>query len=219
MTETLRPGGTGSDFDLPEYGVPDDEILVLTFGRIRLSTCVAPAVVVGCGVLAAGTVPTIRSATLILLIAVLTVAVTVRPDSYAGLLLVLTTAAYWAVTVPDRFSAYVLPAALSVLVLHTSLAASTTSPVDRPTDAVRRRWRRRTLAIGAVTVTVWLATRAFHAAARPAGIVLPFAGFAFLAVVAWFVRTRSKPLGPLPTPVWEERPVVGRAIDDLSLFT
>jgi hypothetical protein len=218
MTGNLGPSGVGSDLGLPDRGLPDDEIIVLTLGRIRLSTCVAPMVAVGCGVVAAGTVPTISSTLLILLISVLTVAATTRPDSYAGLLLVLTICAFWAVTVPDRFTAYVVPAALSVLVLHTSLAAATTSPVDRPTAAVRRRWRLRTFAVGTVTVGVWLATRAFGAVGRPAGVVLPFAGFAFLAAAAWFVRSRSQPAGRRPPSAWDDRPVGARAIDDLGVF-
>jgi hypothetical protein len=105
-----------------------------------------------------------------------------------------------------------------VLVLHTALASSTTSPVDRPTPAVRRRWRRRTIGVGGVTAAVWLATRAFGAANRPAGVILPFVAFAFIALIAWFVREGSQPAGPRPPSAWDERPVVMRGVDELSNF-
>jgi hypothetical protein len=218
MTEGSRRGGVGSDVGLPGRGIPDDEVVVLSLGRIRLSTCLAPMVAAGCGLVAAGTVPTIRSSLLLLLIAVLTVTAVAQPDSYAGLLLVFAISAFWAMTVPDRLSPYAVPAALSVLVLHTSLASATTSPVDRPTPDVRRRWRRRTIGVGVAAAGVWLTTRAFGSADRSAGVILPFAAFVFIALIAWFVRERSQPAGPRPPSAWDERPVVMRGIDELSNF-
>jgi hypothetical protein len=220
MTDLSARGAIGADVDagLPGHGLPDHEVVVVSLGRIRVSTCLAPLVAISCGLVAGGTVPTIRSSLLVLLIAILTLSAVAQPDSYAGLLLVFAISAFWAVTVPDRLSPFAIPAALSVLVLHTSLASSTTSPVDRPTPAVRRRWRHRTIVVGAVAAAVWLATRAFGAANRPAGVVLPFVAFAFIALIAWFVRERSQPAGPRPPSAWDERPVVMRSVDELSNF-
>lgn len=218
MTELSTRGAMGTDVGLPGRGIPDDEVVVLSLGRIRVSTCLAPMLAVGCGLAAGGTVPTIRSSLLMLLIAILTVTAVAQPDSYAGLLLVFAISAFWAVTVPDRLSPYAVPAALSVLVLHTSLAAATTSPVDRPTPEVRRRWRRRTIGVGGVAVGVWLATRAFGAADRSAGVILPLAAFVFIALIAWFVRERSQPAGPRPPSAWDERPKVMRGADEVTNF-
>jgi hypothetical protein len=220
MTELSTRGAIGTDVDsgLPGHAIPDHEVVVVSLGRIRVSTCLAPLVAISCGLVAGGTVPTIRSSLLVLLIAILTLSAVAQPDSYAGLLLVFAISAFWAVTVPDRLSPFAIPAALSVLVLHTSLAGATTSPVDRPTPEVRRRWRHRTVGVGGIAAGVWLATRAFGAANRSAGVVLPFVAFAFIALIAWFVREGSQPAGPRPPSAWDERPVVMRGVDELSNF-
>jgi hypothetical protein len=176
---------------LPLEGLPADELFISVFGRVRIVTCVAPLLVVVFGVLAGGTFLTIRSSALVLLIAILTVLCIARPDSDLGLCLVVVIGLYWAITVHDRLSVWVLPAALCLLLVHTSLAASTTSPVDRPTNATRDRWSRRTAIVAAITVGVWAATYVFGHVTSPTSVILSALGFVVVCAIALLVRSGS----------------------------
>jgi hypothetical protein len=177
---------------LPLDGLPSDELFISVFGRVRIVTCVAPLLVVVFGVLAGGTFLTIRSSALVLLIAILTVLCIARPDSDLGLCLVVVIGLYWAITVHDRLSVWVLPAALCLLLVHTSLAASTTSPVDRPTNATRDRWTRRTAIVAVVTAAVWAATYVFGHVTSPRSVLLSALGFVVVCVIALLVRSGSQ---------------------------
>jgi hypothetical protein len=172
--------------------LPGDEIFISVFGRTRLLICVAPMLVVVWSVLAGGNFLTIRSSAMILLVAVLTLLCVARPDSNIGLLLVVVIGVYWAITVDHRLNFWTLPAALSLLLVHTSLAASTTSPVDRPSNATRDRWTRRTAIVGIVTAGVWVVAYAFSQVTSPRSVLLSALSFVVLCAIALLVRAGTR---------------------------
>jgi type IV secretory pathway VirB2 component (pilin) len=190
---------------VPMEALPADEEFVSIFGRTRLVTCLAPLLFMLCGAFAGGDIVTIRSSATILLVSLLTLVCVLRPDSNLGLGLIVTMALYWAVTVTNPRTAWVAPAALCLLLVHTSLAASTTSPVDRPTNATRDRWTRRTGVVGIVTVAVWGATYLFGRFSSPRSVLLSALGFVIVCVIALGLRAGSRVVSS-PTLGAAERP-------------
>lgn len=143
--------------------------------------------VLGCGPLvlycatAAGATPGRLTWAVIVLLSILAAA---QPDSIAPAVTLGGAAGCWALAVPDHTSVWVLPAALLLLVLHSaSTLAALGPPGLRLDSATQRRWARRVLAVGALTVSIWAATWLARDVAGPGNLLVTAAALGALAVL------------------------------------
>jgi len=106
------------------------------------------------------------------------------PDSHTGLLVVLTVGLHWALALRDVTSAWVLVAALALLVFHVAGVLASYGPTSVVLDPLLLAlWLGRSGVAAAVTALVWLATRVGSGLDLPAnGLVL---GAALLVVAGW----------------------------------
>lgn len=120
----------------------------------------------------------------IVLVALLCALSGLLPDSNTGLLVVLMVGAHWALALRDATSAWVLVAALALLVFHVAGVLASYGPASVVLGpALLGLWLWRSGMAAAVTALVWLATRVGSGLDLPgSGLVL--AG-ALLIVVGW----------------------------------
>lgn len=106
------------------------------------------------------------------------------PDSHTGLLVVLMIGLHWALALRDVTSAWVLVAALALLVFHVAGVLASYGPTSVVLgSSLLALWLGRCGVAAAVTVLVWLATRVGSGLDLPAnGLVL---GAALLVVAGW----------------------------------
>jgi hypothetical protein len=146
--------------------------LSLLSGQERLLRTAVPVLTVAflAVVLAAGGV---SHAWFGLALVVLSLLAALMPDSSAPLFLVLGLCGLWAVSVPERIGAWLLVAALLLLVLHTAVTLASYGPPGTVLDtALLRRWTSRAGVLAAVTALVWLAARLLAGLALPASVPL-----------------------------------------------
>lgn len=112
----------------------------------------------------------------------------VSPDSHVGIFIALFVALDWLIAVDDATSPWALGVALSLLVVHTSLAAASISaPAASWSRAMRVRWLRRAGVMGLACVVVWLAVVAVNVGDMGASTSLVAAALVVLAVGALWV--------------------------------
>lgn len=106
------------------------------------------------------------------------------PDSHTGLLVVLTVGLHWALVLRDVTSAWVLVAALALLVFHVAGVLASYGPTSVVLGpALLSLWLARSGVAAAVTALVWLATRVGSGLnLSPSGLVL---AAALLIVAGW----------------------------------
>ncbi len=122
----------------------------------------------------------------------LAVLAAVTPGSAAPLVLLLWLAGYWALGVEGPLSAWTLPAAVAVLVVHVASGLAAHGPAGLVLDRVTLvRWLRRSAAATAATVVLWGVCAALAQSGPPGGAVLSGAALAVVALVAAAVVRRA----------------------------
>ena len=149
----------------------------------RALIVVSSLVAVGCTRLAADDpVPALE-----IVIAVFALICASYPDNHLGLVTVVIIGFHWVVAVDDPATPWSIGVAISLAVLHTSMAAASVAPITAPwTRAMYRRWGRRLLLVAAATVPAWALAAVFSRADIPGSPALLVAALLALGVgVVW----------------------------------
>lgn len=152
---------------------------------LRLLALVAPFVVLGSTMAAHGAVQPIAC----VVFAALALACALSSDAHVGLLTMLLLGLNWVQTVDDQTTAWVLPAAMGLVVLHTSLAAiSVAPPAARWRGERARVWARRSVLACAAAVPAWVLSVAVVDRAWSGSTVLLAAALTLAAAGAAWIR-------------------------------
>lgn len=161
-----------------------DSLWLLTRARgvglaLRLLVFACPAVALVCVRVAGGNTPGVVQ----LLVMGFTAWCAVVPDSHGGIVVVTLLGLVWITGVDDATSPWSLVVALALLVFHLSAsAASVAAPGAVWSPAMRRRWGRRTGALAAACLAVWLLVEAVNLFDLAASSSLVAAALVVLAV-------------------------------------
>lgn len=127
-----------------------------------------------------------------LVIFVVAVFSTARPDSHFGLLLLLLTGANWVFTVDSPTTAWVIGVAVSLALSHTAMAAASVAPPRAAwTTGMRRRWSFRFLTIALSAVPAWVLVKALDQTRPYSRPVLFTATLLALVLVGFWFRNRT----------------------------
>ncbi len=130
----------------------------------------------------------------LMVIGTLALGCALSPDSHVGLLLVLLLSLNWLQTVDDETTPWLLLAAAGLLVLHTSMAASTVAPPAASwSSALAQRWLRRVGAVMALTLGAWVIASGLTEAAPGGNAFVLIAGLLLIAGLTWWTTSRSLP--------------------------
>ncbi len=152
---------------------------------LRMLVLVCPIVALVCTRMAGGRVPTVIE----IVVVVATLWCVVVPDSHVGMLVVALIGIGWLVAVDDTTSPWSLVVALVLLVFHVSLAAaSIAAPGAVWSQAMRRRWGRRTGVLGLACVAVWLLVAAVNRYDLAASSALVAAALVVAAVAGLWAK-------------------------------
>jgi hypothetical protein len=136
---------------------------------------------------------------LVLLLALAAVAV-VRPDSHAGLVVVIAMVWQWLASIDEVTTPWAIPFGALLFVFHCTIALMAVTPIGAHVDGVLlARWSRRILAVGAATVGMWFIVLVTDQRRAPGSTALSVAGFLIFAVLIAVMRQRSTPPPPRPT--------------------
>lgn len=128
-----------------------------------------------------------------LLVALLSAACALHPNSHFGVLVVVAIAVQWLAIVRNHTTLWSLGAAAALTVFHAAVAAATVAPPTAPwTSPMRRRWFRRAVTLIAASTAMWMLAAAADAHQSSSGGVLFAPALLVLAAGAIWART-----GPL----------------------
>jgi hypothetical protein len=163
--------------------------------RLRAAIVAGIVVAVGASFGAGGRVPWIVPT---LLVAAARVAAA-RPDTHAGLGVLLAFGWYWLVNVDADASPWTVVAAAGLLVFHLATTAAALGPaeVELP-PSVLVAWARRCVPILGGTVALWLLTAGLTSFDASSNVVLTAAALVAIAAGGWVALSRSKPESPSP---------------------
>ena len=160
---------------------------------LRAFVLASPLAAVGCTRAAANDPPL----EIELLIAGLAVVCAARPDNHIGLLVVVLIGLDWVLTVDDPTTPWSIGVAVSLAVLHTSMAAASVAPHAAPwTRAMYHRWTRRLIAVAGASLPAWAVTAAIHRSDVPSSPALLTAALMTLAVAALWARHGNLRIDP-----------------------
>ena len=153
---------------------------------LRSLIVLSPLLAVGTTWLAAGrNLPAVA-----VLVALLSGACAVRPNSHIGVLVVATVAIEWLTSVHQHTSLWSIGTAAALTVFHTALAAATVAPTTAPwTRAMRLRWTRRAAVLIVACAAVWVVVAIADAHQLAAGSVLWAAALMVLAAGGLWARS------------------------------
>jgi hypothetical protein len=117
------------------------------------------------------------------------------PDSHAGMAVLAVVAIEWVSLVDDVTTPWALPTAAALTAFHAACAAATvTASATRWTQAMIRRWVRRTLLVLIAPLGTWIAVAAVHGhRTRAAGTVVVGAMVTVTAGAAWVLTRTRRP--------------------------
>ncbi|MCU1394310.1 MAG: hypothetical protein JWM34_2738 [Ilumatobacteraceae bacterium] len=158
--------------------------------RVVLAVVAIVSPVVAC--VCIGSVSHHATAVVAVLIGIVALGSTVRPDTHVGSLVVVGVVWYWLACIDDTASPWSLLVAAALFAFHTSTALIATVPNSATVDGeTLGRWLRRSTIVMAATVAVWLLVVLLshrHAAGSPA---LSLVALVALVAVALSLRRRS----------------------------
>lgn len=126
-----------------------------------------------------------------LLVAVVAVAATVRPDSHIALTASALVLAQWGFGVDDETTALAIPAALALALFHCVVALLAVTPPTITLDgAVLTRWGRRFVVVAAGACWTWLTVVVLAARESPGNTVVT--AIALVTLAALLVTARSR---------------------------